>query len=176
MNYPKFCLFQSSTNFEAIRRGSLSLSDWLNWMSQPLVVPGARANQNTRSNLKMAGEKASMAHYPSQARPLPSLISKLPFLQLPPSLLSLLHPLSFFLLYPLFLLFVLVSYLFSVFFTRGIKHLNHHLLRKCGGKLSIWFTLYSISHLIITNRRWLEEHGWTVSPSLLLGLPSSTSC
>lgn len=123
VNYPKFCLFQSSTDFEAIRRGSLSLSDWLKWMSQPFVVPGARANHSARSNLKMVGEKASMAHYPSQARPLPSLISKLPFLQLPSSLLPLLHPPTL-LLPSSFLLFVLVSYLFLSFLTRGIKHLT----------------------------------------------------
>lgn len=93
------------------------------------------------------------------------------------SLLLYIHPLSFFLSLSSFPpVCSLFHICFLSFWTRGIKHLNPRSSpRTCGGKLSIYYPTL-ISHLIITNTRWLEEHGWTVSPSLLLGLPSSTFC
>lgn len=63
VKYPKFCL-QSSIEFEANQRGSLSLCDWLKWMSQPLVAPGARANHGARNNLKM-GQFSQWAKRPA---------------------------------------------------------------------------------------------------------------
>lgn len=60
-----FASLRNSIKFEAIERGSLSVSDWLTLMSKPLMAPGANANQMARSNLNWTGlpvgEKASMA-------------------------------------------------------------------------------------------------------------------